>query len=61
MIKNYVVYIKDLKQTLNHGLILKKMHKVIQFNQKAWLKPYIGMNTRLVTKAKNDFEKDFLS
>ena len=37
------------------------MHKVIQFNQKAWLKPYIGMNTRLVTKAKNDFEKDFLS
>ena len=36
------------------------MHKVIQFNQKAWLKSYIDMKTKLRTKAKNDFEKDFL-
>ena len=36
------------------------MHKVIQFNQKACLKSYIDMNTKLRTKAKNDFEKDFL-
>ena len=59
MIKNYVVYIRSLKQALNHGLILKKAHRVIQFNQKAWLKPYIDMNTKLRNKAKNDFEKDF--
>ena len=39
--------------------MLKKVHKVIQFNQKAWLKPYIDMNTKLRTDAKNDFEKDF--
>ena len=45
--KNYVVHIKALKQALNHGLILKKVHKVIQFNQEAWLKPYIDMNTKL--------------
>ena len=32
---------------------------MIQFNQKAWLKPYIDMNTKLRTEAKNDFEKDF--
>ena len=57
--KNYVVHIKALKQALNHGLILKKVHKVIQFNQEAWLKPYIDMNTKLRTEAKNDFEKDF--
>ena len=44
---------------LNHGLILKKVHRVIQFNQEAWLKPYIDMNTKLRTEAKNDFEKDF--
>ena len=30
-------YIRALKQALNHGLILKKVHKVIQFNQQAWL------------------------
>ena len=57
--ENNVVHIRALKQALNHGLILKKVHKVIQFNQKAWLKPYIDMNTKLRTKAKNDFEKDF--
>ena len=57
--ENYVIHIRALKQALNHGLILKKVHKVIQFNQEAWLKPYINMNTKLRTDAKNDFEKDF--
>ena len=56
---NYVVHIRFLKQALNHGLILWKVHRVIQFNQKAWLRPYIGMNTKLKKEAKNDFEKDF--
>ena len=46
-------------KALNHGLILKKVHRVIQFNQKAWLKSYIDMNTKLRTEAKTDFEKDF--
>ena len=35
------------------------MHKVIQFNQKAWLKSYIDMNTKFRTEVKNDFEKYF--
>ena len=42
-----------------HGIKLKKVHKVLSFNQKAWFKPYIEMNTELRKKAKNDFEKDF--
>ena len=58
---NYVVYIRSLKQVLNHGLIiLKKIHRVIQFNQEAWLKEYIDTNTKLRKQAKNDFEKDFI-
>ena len=57
--KNYVVHIRSLKQALNHGLILKKVHRVIQFNQEAWPKPYIDMNTELRKQTKNDFEKDF--
>ena len=44
---NYSVSIFALKQALNHGLILKKVHSVISFRQEAWLKPYIDMNTQL--------------
>ena len=44
---------------MNYGLVLKKVHRVIKFNQKAWLKPYIDLNTELRQKVKNNFEKDF--
>ena len=56
----HVIQIKNLKHALNHGLILEKGQSVIRFNQKAWLKPYIDMNTKLRQKAKNNFEKDLL-
>ena len=48
--EKYVVHIKVLKQALNHGLVLKKVHRVIQFNKKDWLKPYIDLNTKLRQK-----------
>ena len=57
--KNYVAHINILKQALNHGLKLKKVHRVIEFEQEAWLKKYIDFNTDLRAKATNDFEKDF--
>ena len=38
---------------------MKKVHRVIKFNQKDWLEPYIDMNTKLRRKATNNFEKDF--
>ena len=53
------MHIKSLKQALNHGLKLKKIHRIIEFNQEAWLKPYININTELRKVAKNDFKKDF--
>ena len=56
--KKYVTHINSLKQALNHGLKFKKIHRIIEFNQEAWLKPYIDMNAELRKAAKNDFEKD---
>ena len=57
--EKYVIHIRPLKQASNHGLILKEVHRVIQSNQEAWLKPYIDMNTKLRKEAKNEFEKGF--
>ena len=55
----YVIHTKNLKQALIHGLVLKKVYKVIKLTQNSLLKPYINMNTDGRKKAKNDFEKDF--
>ena len=53
---DYAVHIRKLKEILNYGLILKKVHRVIKFNENAWLKPYIDMNMKLRQKAKNNFD-----
>ena len=57
--ENYSFYIVPLKQALNHGLVLKKVHSTIIFRQEAWLKPYVDLNTELRKNTKNEFEKDF--
>ena len=57
--KKYVIHIVGLNQALKHGLILKRIHQAIGFNQSAWLALYINFNTQLRTKTNNNFEKDF--
>ena len=51
----YVTLIRNLKQTLNHGLVLNKLQRIFEFNQNVWLKPYINMNANLQKKAKKCF------
>ena len=57
--EKYVIHKRSLKLALNLGLKLKKVHRVIQFNQREWLKTYIDMNTKKRREADNEFEKDF--
>ena len=38
--KNYVIHIRVLDQVLKHGLILECIHRAIEFDQSAWMKPY---------------------
>ncbi|KAE9543417.1 hypothetical protein AGLY_002217 [Aphis glycines] len=56
---NYVIHYRNLQQAIKNGLIVEKVHRVIQFNQSAWLADYIKLNTEMRKKAGNDFERDF--
>ena len=57
--KHYVLHYKNLKQYVQEGMILKKVHRGIKVKQTPWMEPYIRKNTELRKKAKNVFEKDF--
>lgn len=56
---NYVIHYVHLKKCLEHGLILRKIHKAITFKQSAYLKKYIDLNTQLRQKSTTAFEQDF--
>ena len=57
--KHYVLHYKNLKQYLEEGMILKKVHRGLKFYQSPWMEPYIRKYTDLRKEAKNAFEKDF--
>ena len=57
--KNYVLHYRNLQLYLSLGLKLKKVHRVLEFNQSSWLRQYIDFNTQKCAGAKNAFEKDF--
>ncbi|MFM2392193.1 MAG: hypothetical protein RLZZ546_170 [Bacteroidota bacterium] len=56
--QGYVCHYRNLKQYLELGMKLIKVHQVVEFNQNAWMKPFIDFNTEKRKKAKDDFEKD---
>jgi hypothetical protein len=58
--EKYVILDQNLKQCMKHGLKLKKIHRVLQFTKKPWLKDYVYYNTRLRNKAKEgSLERNF--
>ena len=57
--KNYVLHYRNLQLYLSLGLRLKKVHRVLEFDQSPWLRQYIDFNTQKRAGAKNAFEKDF--
>ena len=56
---NYVVHYRNLQFYLKQGMKLKRVHRVLEFEQECWMEPYIRMNTEFRKKAKSDFEKNF--
>lgn len=56
--ERYVVHVAMLQLIVRYGLIVSKVHRVLRFNQSAWLRPYIEFNTRLRANATDAYEKD---
>ena len=56
--KNHVIHYRNLKYYLLKGWIFKKVHKILEFKQSAWMKPYIDFNTQKRKEANNEADKN---
>ncbi|XP_050545396.1 uncharacterized protein LOC126907827 [Daktulosphaira vitifoliae] len=56
---NYIVHYSTLKQAMDAGLKLKKVHRILQFEPSAWLSKYIKLNTDKQKIATSEFLKKF--
>jgi len=57
--EKYVLHYMNLQLYLRQGMRLKKVHRVLEFDQESWMEPYIRMNTEFRKQAKSNFETDF--
>ena len=57
--EHYVLHYKLLKLYVNLGLVVRKMHRVLQFTQNNWLTSYITLNSEKRQAASNKFEESF--
>ena len=57
--EKYICHYRNLKLYLKKGMKIKKVRRVLEFQQAAWIKPYINLNTRLRQEAQNKFEQNF--
>ena len=55
---NYIIHETVLKQCIELGLVVRKVHSIVSFEQEPWLKSYIDFNTSKRASARNKFEKD---
>ena len=56
--KNYVAHYRNLKYYLSQGIRLKKIHRILEFKQSPWMKPYIDFNTKKRLEATNEADKN---
>ena len=56
---NCVINYRNLKQCLELGMKLKKIHKILKFKQKDWMRPYIDFNTHKRMISNNEADKNF--
>ena len=56
--KNYIIHYRNLKYYISQGLMFKKVHRILEFKQSAWIKPYIDFDTQKTKKVTNEADKN---